>query len=229
MSKRFGGLQGRYWRHIFLRRFCAQVRPIAGGDAGRWSQRSATREAEAIYDARTTAEPGSQRAYDPDDVLAHPGGVPRGARTYRRRHGRVWRSEGGDGADVAQADESHGPRVSQAVSRPGGQAVEDELHHAWPPQLWRHRWCSTRRRASGTWTCSCGAAHFTSSSCDHGVPGLTLTLCNWDRNWMQLLDDSNRPVRSRAAFDHFDRRGLLPISVCAGGRQGSNADGRYCA
>jgi hypothetical protein len=31
---------------------------------------------------------------------------------------------------------------------------------------------------------------------DHGVPGLTLVVCNWDRNWMDLLNASRRPIRS---------------------------------
>jgi L-2-amino-thiazoline-4-carboxylic acid hydrolase len=31
---------------------------------------------------------------------------------------------------------------------------------------------------------------------DHGVPGLTLAVCNWDRNWMDSLNASKRPVRS---------------------------------
>jgi hypothetical protein len=31
---------------------------------------------------------------------------------------------------------------------------------------------------------------------DHGVPGLTLAVCNWDRNWIDLLNGSSRPIRS---------------------------------
>jgi hypothetical protein len=31
---------------------------------------------------------------------------------------------------------------------------------------------------------------------DHGVPGLTIAVCNWDRNWMDLLNESKRPIRS---------------------------------
>jgi hypothetical protein len=31
---------------------------------------------------------------------------------------------------------------------------------------------------------------------DHGVPGLTLAVCNWDRNWMDLINGSGRPIRS---------------------------------
>jgi len=31
---------------------------------------------------------------------------------------------------------------------------------------------------------------------DHGVPGLTLAVCNWDRNWMDLFNGSSRPIRS---------------------------------
>ena len=31
---------------------------------------------------------------------------------------------------------------------------------------------------------------------DHGVPGLTLAVCNWDRNWMDFFNSSSRPIRS---------------------------------
>jgi hypothetical protein len=31
---------------------------------------------------------------------------------------------------------------------------------------------------------------------DHGVPGLTLAVCNWDRNWIDFLNGSARPIRS---------------------------------
>jgi hypothetical protein len=31
---------------------------------------------------------------------------------------------------------------------------------------------------------------------DHGEPSLTLLICAWDRNWMDVLDQSARPVRT---------------------------------
>lgn len=31
---------------------------------------------------------------------------------------------------------------------------------------------------------------------DHGEPSLTVLICAWDRNWMDVIDQSNRPVRT---------------------------------
>lgn len=31
---------------------------------------------------------------------------------------------------------------------------------------------------------------------DHGEPSLTLLICAWDRNWMDVIDQSSRPVRT---------------------------------
>ena len=31
---------------------------------------------------------------------------------------------------------------------------------------------------------------------DQGEPSLTVLICAWDRNWMDVIDQSNRPVRT---------------------------------
>ena len=31
---------------------------------------------------------------------------------------------------------------------------------------------------------------------DHGEPGLTLLVCAWDRNWMNVVDESFRAIRT---------------------------------
>jgi hypothetical protein len=53
-----------------------------------------------------------------------------------------------------------------------------------------------------------------------GEPQLTRAMCAWDRNWLSLLDGSNRPVATRSSLTlvtdgrpcefHFDAAGAGP-------------------
>jgi len=194
MSKRFGGLQGRYWRHTFLRRFCAQVQPIAGPDAGRWTK-EARRQAEDIYETRTTAE------------LDRKGHMIQMMCTHILAAYRMVREQTSDATLAFGAVKE---AMEQTLRRPMNLMVRAFLKLYRDPvaKLSRMNLAAVGQKNYGdtmVFDEEHGENHvdmlvprcaFHQFFVDHGVPGLTLTLCNWDRNWMQLLDDSNRPVRA---------------------------------
>ena len=193
MSKRLGGLQGRFWRHCFLRRFRAQVKPIADRDAERWT-REARGRAEAIYSTRATEidQKGHMIQMMCSHILA----------AYR-----VLRDKTGD-AQLAFGVVKEA--MERTLHRPMDLMVRLFLKLYRDPvgKLSRMNFATFGRRSYGdtmVFDGEHGENHvdmlvrrcaFHQFFVDHGVPGLTLALCNWDRHWMQLLDDSPRPIRS---------------------------------
>jgi L-2-amino-thiazoline-4-carboxylic acid hydrolase-like protein len=194
MSNRLGGPQGRFWRHCFLRRFRAQVRPIAGRDSNRWSK-EARRQAEEIYDAQLTAgvdRKGHMIQMMCSHILA----------AYR-----VVRDKTGDATLAFSVAKD---AMEQTLRRPMNFMVRMFLKLYRDPvsKLSRMNLAAAGQKNYGDTMLfdeERGENHvdmlvrrcaFHQFFVDHGVPGLTLTLCNWDRNWMQLLDNSKRPVRA---------------------------------
>jgi hypothetical protein len=194
MSKRLGGLKGRFWRHCFLRCLRAQVRLIAGNDAERWSK-EARWQAEEIYRSRAATE------------LDRKGHMIQMMCSHILAAYRVVREHTGDGTVAFNVVKE---AMERTLRRPMNFMVWLflKLHRDPVGKLSRRNFAEFGRRSYGdtmVFDGEYGENHvdmlvrrcaFHQFFVDHGVPGLTLALCNWDRNWMQLLDDSKRPVRA---------------------------------
>ncbi len=215
MSKRFGGLQGRYWRHTFLRRFCEQIRSIAGPNAGRWSK-EARRQAEDIYELRTTTNL-DRKGHMIQMMCSHILGA------YR-----VVREQTGD-ATVAFGVVKEA--MEQTLRRPMNLMVRAFLKLYRDPvgKLSRMNFITLGRRNYGdtmVFDQEQGERHVDMlvRRCAVSSVFRGSRRAGPDVDAVQLGPQLDAVARrfessgaSRAAFDHFDRRRLLPISVCAGG------------
>jgi hypothetical protein len=194
MFKRFGGLPGRFWRRSFLRHLRRHLRArfLADGDA---LVNAVGRDARAIYEASPKPDPGRKghmivnmcslvlatyravQAKTDDGRLAFEIVQQTMETTFRapvllmlRIYLRLWRDPVGKFSRMNFA-----ARGRKAY---GKSMHFDQEQTADGVDLLVHR-CS-----------------FHQFFLDHGVPGLTLAVCNWDRNWMDLLNGSARPIRS---------------------------------
>ena len=194
MFKRFGGWQGRLWRRSFLRHLHAALRKDRPDDA-RAIVRAVRREAALIYDASPKPDPGRKghmivsmcslvlasyrvvQAKTGDSSLAFRVAQQTMEGTFRtpvmwmlRMYLKLYRDPV---AKFSRMDFAKRGRKTYGTSM----VFDQEQTSDGIDMLVRR--CS-----------------FHQFFADHGVPGLTLAVCNWDRNWMDLLNDSARPVRS---------------------------------
>jgi hypothetical protein len=194
MFKRFGGWQGRLWRRSFLRHLHAALRKNWPNDA-RAIVRATSREATQIYDASPKPDPGRK-----GHMIVNLCSLVLAA--YRVVHAKT-------------SDSSLAFRVVQQTMEMNFRApimwmlrLYLTLYRDPVAKFSRMDFIKRGRKTYGTSMvfdqehtpdgidmlvrrCS-----FHQFFADHGVPGLTLAVCNWDRNWMDLLNDSKRPIRS---------------------------------
>jgi hypothetical protein len=194
MFKRFGGWQGRFWRRGFLRQLNAALCKFRPDDAGA-IVRATRREAAQIYDATPKPDPGRKGHM----IVNMCSLVLAAYRVVRERTG----------------DSSLAFRVAQQTMESNFRTpilwmlrVYLKLYRDPVARFSRMNFVKRGRKTYGTSMVfdqeqtSDGVdmlvrrCSFHQFFADHGVPGLTLAVCNWDRNWMDLLNDSGRPIRS---------------------------------
>ena len=194
MFKRFGGIPGRLWRQSFLGHLRSHLRATRLGDVDA-IVREVRREATSIYEASHKPDPGrkghmivnmcslvlaTHRVIDAranDGTLAFRAVQHTMEATFRTPvrvmlwlYMKLWRDPVGKISRLNFA--KRGRRAY------GKSMVFDQEHTADGVDMLVRR-CS-----------------FHQFFVDHGVPGLTLAICNWDRNWMDLFNDSDRPIRT---------------------------------
>jgi hypothetical protein len=194
MFKRFGGLPGRFWRRSFLRQLRRYLRARVPADADELV-RAIGRDARAIYEASPKPDPGRKGHMIVNMcslVLA----------TYRGVQAKT-----GDGRLAFQVVQEtmettfRAPvllmlRIYLTLWRdPVGKFSRMDFVARGRKTYGKSMHFDQEQTADGidmlVRRCS-----FHQFFVDHGVPGLTLAVCNWDRNWMDLLNGSSRPIRS---------------------------------
>jgi hypothetical protein len=194
MFKRFGGLPGRFWRRSFLRHLRRHLRARLPAEADALVT-AIGRDARAIYDASAKPDPGRKghmivnlcslvlatyrgvQAKTNDGRLAFQLAQETMEATFRkplylmlRIYLTLWRDPVGKFARMNFA--------ARGRKKYGTSMQFDQEQTADGVDLLVRR-CS-----------------FHQFFVDHGVPGLTLAVCNWDRNWMDQFNNSRRPIRS---------------------------------
>jgi hypothetical protein len=196
MFKRYGGLPGRFWRRSFLRQLDRHLRArlsaVADADA---VVKAVSRDARSIYEASPKPDPGRKghmivnicslvlaayrgvQAKTSDGRLAFQVVQETMEATFRaplllmlRIYLALWRDPVGKFTRMNFA--------ARGRKKYGTSMQFDQEQTVDGVDLLVRR-CS-----------------FHQFFVDHGVPGLTLAVCNWDRNWMDFFNNSSRPIRS---------------------------------
>lgn len=194
MFKRFGGLPGRFWRRSFLRHLRRHLRARLPADADDLVK-AVGRDARAIYEASPKPDPGRKGHMIVNMcslVLATYRGVQ--AKTH----------DGWLAFQIVQETMEttfRAPvllmlRTYLALRRdPVGKFARMNFAARGRKMYGKSMQFDQEHTADGidmlVRRCS-----FHQFFVDHGVLGLTLAVCNWDRNWMDLLNGSRRPIRS---------------------------------
>jgi hypothetical protein len=194
MFKRFGGIPGRLWRRSFLGHLRSHLRTTRLSDLDAIVS-EVRREATSIYETSHKPDPGRKghmivnmcslvlasyrviNARADDGALAFHAVQHTMEATFRtpvrlllRLYMKLWRDPVGK---ISRLNFAKRGRKAYGKSM-----VFDQEHTGDGVDMLVHR-CS-----------------FHQFFVDHAVPGLTLAVCNWDRNWMDLLNDSDRPIRT---------------------------------
>jgi hypothetical protein len=194
MFKRFGGLPGRFWRRSFLRHLRRHLRARLPADADALLS-AVGRDARSIYEASPKPDPGRKGHMIVNLcslVLA----------TYRGVQAKT-----GDGRLAFQiAQETMEAtfrkplhfmlRVFLAVRRdPVSKFTRMNFAARGRKKYGQSMQFDQEQTADGV-DLLVRRCSFHQFFVDHGVPGLTLAVCNWDRNWMDAFNSSRRPIRS---------------------------------
>jgi hypothetical protein len=194
MFKRFGGIQGRFWRRSFLGHLRCHLHTARLNDVDALV-REVGREATSIYETSPKPDRGRKghmivgmcslvlatyrvvHAKTNDATLAFQTVQQSMENTFRTPvrlmlwcYMKLWRDP------VAKLSRMNFAKRGQKAY---GKSMEFDQEHTADGLDMLVRRCS-----------------FHQFFVDHGVPGLTLAVCNWDRNWMDLFNDSNRPIRT---------------------------------
>jgi len=194
MFKRFGGLQGRFWRRSFLGHLRCHLRTTRLNDVD-VIVREVRREATTIYETSPKPDRGRKghmivsmcslvlatyrviNAQTNDASLAFHAAQQTMATTFRAPvrlmlwfYMKLWRDPIGKLSRM---------NFAKRGRKAYGKSMEFGQEHTSDGLDMLVRRCS-----------------FHQFFVDHGVPGLTLAVCNWDRNWMDLLNNSTRPIRT---------------------------------